>query len=313
VGLSSFRVVCLGNVLVDVLVKPVEKLPPKGGLLSVKRVEMALGGCASNTAVALSRLGVSTSLWGKVGRDHFSDFALQQLRQAGVETSGMRRDPNVSTSATVVLVDSRARRSFLHSVAANDHIQRRDLDLSNLSTFSHLHIGGYFLFPKLDGKPMARILQAAKKRGLTTSLDTAWDLKGRWMKALKPCLPFLDYFMPSEREVKKLLGHQQTVKAAKAFLNLGARCVVIKRGEKGSAFFNREGLELHVPALKTKVVDTTGAGDCFCAGFIKGLSLGWNLKDCLRLGNGAGACAVSKLGATAGIESFGQVRGRIKK
>ena len=310
---NSFRVVCLGNVLVDVLVKPVEKLPSKGGLLPVERVEMALGGCASNTAVALSRLGVSTSLWGKVGRDHFSDFALSQLKRAKVESSGMRRDPKVSTSATVVLVDSKARRSFLHSVAANDHIHRSDLNLSGLSAFKHLHIGGYFLFPKLDGRPMAGILKAAQEAGLTTSLDTAWDLKGRWMKALKPCLPFLDYFMPSEREVKKLLGHQQTVKAAKSFLELGARCVVIKQGEKGSTLLNREGLELRVPAFKAKVVDTTGAGDCFCAGFIKGLSLGWNLRECLRLGNAAGACAVSKLGATAGIESFGQVRRWIKK
>src|SRR5258708_7150944 len=120
--MRPFRVVCLGNVLVDVLVKPVDVLPRKGELLPVDQVEVALGGCASNTALALSRLGIRTSLWGKVGREHFSSFALQQLRQGGVETSGMRVDPKVSTSATLVLVDSKARRSFLHSMAANDHI-----------------------------------------------------------------------------------------------------------------------------------------------------------------------------------------------
>ncbi len=307
-GEDSFRVVCLGNVLVDVLVKPVEKLPPKGGLLAVKQVEMALGGCASNTALALSRLGVPTSLWGKVGKDHFSEFAIKELKRGGVEVSGMQVDSKVSTSATVVLVDSKGRRSFLHSVAANDHIHRRDLDLSNLSTFSHLHIGGYFLFPRLDGAPMAGILRTAQKAGLTTSLDTAWDMKNRWMKALKPCLPYLDYFMPSEREVKKLLGHTQSRKAAATFLKLGARCVILKLGEKGSYLRHSNGREFLVPAFKTKVVDTTGAGFCFCAGFIKGLSLRLNLRDCLRMGNAAGACAVSKLGATAGIVSFGQVK-----
>jgi len=309
---EPFKVACLGNVLVDVLVRPVDTLPPKGGLLPVDQVEVALGGCASNTALALSRLGVKTSLWGKVGRDHFSDFALQQLRQGDVETSGMRIDPKVSTSATLVLVDSKARRSFLHSVAANDHIHKKDLKLSKLSTFKHLHVGGYFLFPWLDGAPMAGILHEAQRKGLTTSLDTAWDLKNRWMKALKPCLPFLDYFMPSEREVKKLLGHIQTRKAALAFLKLGAKCVIIKQGEKGSYLLHQNGREFHVPAFKAKAVDTTGAGDCFCAGFIKGLSLRWSYRDCLRLGNAAGACAVSRLGATAGLQSFRQVVSLLK-
>lgn len=155
---------------------------------------------------------------------------------------------------------------------------------------------------------MAAILRQAQKKGLTTSLDTAWDMKNRWMKALKPCLPYLDYFVPSEREVKMLLGYTNPVRAAKAFLTLGAKCVVIKMGEKGSYLMNRQGESLHVPAFKSRVVDTTGAGDCFCAGFIKGLSLGWPLKQCLQLGNAAGACAVSALGATAGLKSFQQAK-----
>jgi sugar/nucleoside kinase (ribokinase family) len=268
---------------------------------------MALGGCASNTAVALSRLGVSTSLWGKLGQDPFSEFALRELKKAKVDVSRMRVDPKVSTSATVVLVDSQARRSFLHSVAANDHIHEKDVNISRLSVFSHLHVGGYFLFPRLDGPPMAKILRAAQERGLTTSLDTAWDLKDRWMKALKPCLPHLDFFMPSEREVKKLLGHTQAKKAARTFLGLGAQCVVLKLGEKGSYLLHRNGREYFVKAPKVKVVDTTGAGDCFCAGFIKGLSLRWSFREALKLGNAAGACAVSALGATTGINSFGQV------
>ncbi len=310
---SSFRVVCLGNVLVDVLVKPVNRLPPPGGLLAVDHVEMALGGCASNTALALRRLGVPTSLWGKVGQDPFSSFAMTELRQAQVDVSGMVEDSRVSTSATVVLVDSKARRSFLHSVAANDHIHEKDVRLSHFSRFSHLHVGGYFLFPRLDGPPMARILKAAQKRGLTTSLDTAWDMKNRWMKALKPCLPYLDYFMPSEREEKMLLGHINPVRAAKAFLALGAKCVIVKMGEKGSFLMTRQGERHHVPAFEPRVVDTTGAGDCFCAGFIKGLSLGRDLRRCLQLGNAAGACAVSALGATTGLRSFAQIHDYLKR
>jgi sugar/nucleoside kinase (ribokinase family) len=305
---KPYRVVCLGNVLVDILVKPVQKLPPVGGLLPVDRVEMALGGCASNTALALSRLGVPTSLWGKLGRDFFSEFALKELVKGKVEVSGLSIDPQCSTSATVVLVDPKAQRSFLHSVAANDHIYRRDIQTSKLSRFSHLHIGGYFLFPALDGRPMADILRIAQQKGLTTSMDTAWDLKNRWMKVLKPCLPYLDHFMPSEREVKQLLGHNRAVAAAQAFIQMGAKTVILKLGEKGCYFLDRHGNEFKVPAFKAKVVDTTGAGDSFCAGFIKGLSLGWDVESCLKLGNAAGACAVEALGATAGIQKWAQIR-----
>jgi sugar/nucleoside kinase (ribokinase family) len=159
----------------------------------------------------------------------------------------------------------------------------------------------------LDGPRMAKVLKAAQARGLTTSLDTAWDLKGKWLKTLKPCLPFLDYFMPSEREVKMLLGHVQTAKAARAFQKMGAKNVVLKLGEKGSYLLSRSGAEIKVPAFKAKVVDTTGAGDAFCAGFLKGLSLGLDDRGCLRLGNAAGARAVEALGATAGVKSFQQL------
>jgi sugar/nucleoside kinase (ribokinase family) len=311
--LKPFCVICLGNVLVDILVKPVDRLPPQGSLLPVDHIELAMGGCASNTAIALSRLGVSTSLWGKLGRDDFGNFALGQLKREGVEASGIVKDPKVSTSATIVLVHSNAQRSFLHSMAANDEIALKDIRFSRLDGFSHLHVGGYFLFPALDGPRMAKVLRAARQKGLTTSLDTAWDLNGQWMKTLKPCLPYLDYFMPSEREVKRLVGHANPSRAARTFQKLGARNVIIKLGEKGSYALGPNGVQTRVPAFKAKVVDTTGAGDCFCAGFIKGLLQGLSLQECLRLGNAMGALAVTALGATAGLKSFRQLKARLSR
>jgi sugar/nucleoside kinase (ribokinase family) len=307
---NKYNVACLGNVLVDVLVKPVQAFPRLGELLPVDRVEVAMGGCASNTAIVLRRLGVSTALWGKIGRDFFGDYALKNLRETGVDVSALRRDPKASTSATLVLVNSRGQRSFLHALAANDHIAENDIPLKKLGGFQHLHVGGYFLFPRLDGRPMAQILRLARSKGLTTSLDTAWDLKGRWLKALQPCLPHLDYFMPSEREVKKMLGHCRLKEAGRFFTSRGVGCSIIKLGEKGAYLQTRSGGEIQAPAFKAKVVDTTGAGDSFCAGFIKGLSMGRDLGECLKLANTAGASAVEALGATTGIRSFRQILSR---
>ncbi len=303
-----FKVICLGNVLVDVLAKPVDRLPKRGSLLPVERIELSMGGCASNTAIVLARLGVKVDLWGKLGLDDFGDYALKQLKREGIGVSGIRLSKEVSTSATIVVVHSDAQRSFLHSMAANDEIGPKDIRFSAFDGASHLHVGGYFLFPALDGPRMAKILKAAQQKGLTTSLDTAWDLSGRWLKTLKPCLPYLGYFMPSEREVKMMLGHTNPAKAAKTFQKMGAKNVVLKLGEKGSYMLAESGEEIRVPAFKTKVVDTTGAGDAFCAGFIKGLSMGSDLKEALRLGNAAGAAAVTALGATAGIKSFVQMK-----
>jgi len=307
VRFSNTRVLCLGNVVVDVLAYPVDALPPKGGMTLVEDIRMALGGCASNTAVALAKMGASVSLCAKVGRDPMGDFAVEGLRQAGVDAGPVLRCPKTPTGATVVLVDSKAQRSFLHSVASNAELSSREVTPRLLKGFDFLHVGGYFLFPGLDGVPMGRLLKSAKQFGLVTALDTAWDIHGRWMKALAPCLPHLDYFLPSEREVRHLVGPLSPRRAAEVFLRRGAGCVVIKMGEKGAYLRHREGWEIHQPATKTKAVDTTGAGDCFCAGFLKGLTLGFSLPDCLKTACASGSLAVETLGATTGIRSWRQV------
>jgi sugar/nucleoside kinase (ribokinase family) len=304
---SNTHILCLGNVVVDVLAYPVDALPPKGGMTLVKDIRMALGGCASNTAVALAKMGTSVSLCAKVGQDPMGNFAVEELRRAGVDVAPVLRCPKTPTGATVVLVDSKAQRSFLHSVASNAELSPREVTPRLLKGFDFLHVGGYFLFPGLDGAPMGRLLKSAQQRGLVTVLDTAWDIHGRWMKALAPCLPHLDYFLPSEREVRHLVGRLSPRRAAEVFLRRGAGCVVIKMGEKGAYLRHKEGWELHQPARKTKAVDTTGAGDCFCAGFLKGLTLGFALPDCLKIACASGSLTVQVLGATSGIRSWEQV------
>ncbi len=306
--IANARVLCLGNVVVDLLATPVDALPPRGGMSLVREIRMALGGCASNTAVALAKMGTQVALCAKVGKDPMGDFAVENLRRHGVDTRFVSRCPKTPTGATMVLVDSRAQRSFLHSVASNAELSAREVDAGRWRGFGFLHVGGYFLFPGLDGAPMGRLLREAQRQGMTTSLDTAWDIEGRWMRALAPCLPYLDYVLPSEREARYLVGRVPPRKAAEALLRRGARCVVIKKGERGAYLRHRDGWEIQRPAFRAKAVDTTGAGDCFCAGFLKGLTLGKGPTECLALGCAAGSLAVRVLGATEGIPSWERVR-----
>jgi sugar/nucleoside kinase (ribokinase family) len=254
-------------------------------------------------------MGARVAVAGRVGDDAYGRFVVGELARAGVDTRFVGTDPKVPTSATLVLIDRRGQRSFLHSMAANAELRRRDIRPSMFRGFRHLHVGGYFLFPGLDGAPMASLLRSARKGGLVTSLDTAWDIEGRWMRALRPCLPHLDYFMPSELEARQLLGHADPVRAARFFRGQGVGCFILKRGSRGASLFTRDGRRSDQRACRVRAVDTTGAGDCFCAGFIRGLSLGWDPVRSLRLACAAGACAVREVGATRGIRSFRQVAG----
>lgn len=133
------------------------------------------------------------------------------------------------------------------------------------------------------------------------------------MRALTPVLPYLDIFMPSEAEARRLAGRRTPRQLAEFFQRRGVGCFVLKQGARGSYARDARGREIRAPAFRVPVRDATGAGDCFCAGFLKGFSLGLSLGECLILGNAAGACAVSALGATTGLRSFAQLRRLVQR
>lgn len=306
------KVACLGNVLADIVVHPIKRFPKPGLLESVGEIQLFLGGCAANTAAALAKLGVSTFLIAKVGRDVLGDFVEKELKKTGVRLEHMRRDARRPTSATVVLVDAEGERSFLHALAANAELTVKDLLSVEWKRFTHVHLGGYFLFPGLDGEPLARLLRKIRALGVRISLDTAWDLQNRWMKALEPCLPYVDVLFTSRREVEKLTGEPPGEKAAEVFWKKGARAVVMKDGARGALWFSR-GMRLRQAAFQVLVRDTTGAGDCFCAGFLAAWGRGLPPDLCLKWGCAAGALAVQELGAVTGLRSLTQLKRLVQK
>ena len=144
-------------------------------------------------------------------------------------------------------------------------------------------------------------------------MDTAWDYEGIWLDKISEALPYLDIFMPSIAEAKKLAGvddddgYREIAARLKA---LGPKNIVVKLGNKGAYMLTENGEEMLAPTYTSiKPVDTTGAGDAFCAGFIAGLSLGKAYDECLRLGNAVGTSCVRKIGASAGILSMRETLG----
>lgn len=283
----------------DVLVRPVDQWPESGSLQFVDALEVHSGGCAVNTAIGLERLGLKVSVVGQVGRDAFGDFLLGVLQANHMATDGVRRVDR-GTSGSVAVVSSSGERTFLHHIGAN----RTDSgDLGSWRTepgARHLHVGGAFLLPGLDGEPMARLLERARAQGMTTSVDTAFDFSGQWMHLLRPVLPYVDYFLPSYAEAKALTGCDDPWHQADALLQLGAGTVAIKLGDQGAVVANANG-RWQVDALKVAAVDATGAGDAWVAGFLDGLLAGWPLAAAALWGNAQGAASVGRAGATTGV------------
>ncbi len=296
-------VACVGGLVADVVGKPIEQMPSRGTLALVDRMELHTGGCAANTAVALAKLGVPTYLIGKVGKDGFGDFLIQKMRQQGVNAEGVVRDDTASTSATMVMVHTDGERTFLHHLGANATLTLQDISLHNIYQARILHIAGAFLVPALDGPPTAQLLAEAKQHGVITCMDTAWDASGKWMQTLGPCLPFLDYFVPSLVEAEHLSGRRAPAEMARLFQKLGAGVVVIKMGQEGCFVRTTAGEEWFQPALPVPMIDALGAGDAWSAGLLAGIMEDLPLRDAVQLANGTGAACVTALGATTGIHS----------
>jgi sugar/nucleoside kinase (ribokinase family) len=295
-------VVCLGILVADAIARPVDDVPPRGALELVDEISLHGGGCALNTASALVRLGLTSAVVGKVGADPFGDFILQLLDERGVDRRAVLQDAGVSTSATVVLVDSGGERTFLHLPGANGRVCLEELDEDVLFSGRVLHIAGALVMPDLDGGPTAAVLTQAKARGLTTSLDTVWDATGRWERLL-PSLPHLDLFVPSLAEGSAISGRPQPESVAAWLRERGVGTVALKLGADG-CFVASEEFEGYVAAPAVTAVDGTGAGDAFAAGLLYGRLAGWPLERAAALGNAAGALASTAVGAVEGVRGL---------
>jgi len=308
-------VACIGILVADVIAKPVDSIPKPGLLERIDSIAIYSGGCAMSAGIDMSKIGLRTAVLGKVGNDSFGSFLCGELEKYNVETAGIAIDRNIQSSASVVISASNGERSFLHVVGANGTFCYDDINWDIIEDSRIVFVAGTMLMDAFDGADCARVLKKCKEMGKTTVLDTAWDSKGRWMNVLKPCMPYIDVFMPSIDEAIELAGGEKDpAKIADIFFDLGVRQVVIKLGSQGC--YLRETKEAEgvvIPCFKVKAVDTTGAGDSFCAGFLSGMAKGLSFTECGRFANAVGAHCVQAMGASTGIRSYEEIQEFIRK
>lgn len=304
----SASIVCFGLLVADCVTATVDKLPERGTLEIVDRVELHVGGCAANTAISLAKLGANVTLLGGVGTDGLGDFILNTVRSSGVNTDGVRRFANIPTAATTVCVHSDAERSFLHVPGANAIFLSSDTDWEAVSGATIFHIAGPQLMGALEAENgIAIIAQEAKRRGMVVTLDTVMNPRSLGWKAIKDALPFIDWFLPSHAEARALSGEYDPELQTQFFRSAGATNIAIKLGKSGCFVSPHTAQSFTVPAFPVKPVDSLGAGDAWVAGFLLGIQRGWNTLKTAQFANAVGASAVQAYGATTGIHTEAEI------
>jgi sugar/nucleoside kinase (ribokinase family) len=300
-------ILCVGQFVADVVVRPVNALPVPGRTDLVQDLEVVAGGCAANTAAVLAKLGTKVRLAALIGKDPLGDAALADLKQTGVCLDAVLRDQTEPTSAVLVLVTDHGERSFIYRRGGMDVFSNRHLPDVVLKSAKIVHVGGALKLRTLD---LEELFTRLKAFGATTSIDTDWDSHGLWMERLQAALPKTDYLFTNDDEAAMLTGKTKPREAAQALLSRGARVVIIKRGERGAMLFSSSET-LDLPAYGVDVKDTTCAGDAFVAGFLFGLDRGNSWSEAMRLANAAGALCTTRI-SHRGVTSLAALQDLIR-
>jgi sugar/nucleoside kinase (ribokinase family) len=261
---------------------------------------LELGGSADIFAAQFAALGGSAGVIGCAGRDALGRFAVDRLRDLGVDASRVRQHPDLPTGLGVALVE-RGDRAILTALGTIDAVGPDELTDALLAACRHWHIASYFLLRRLRPAWPAW-LERCRQAGVTTSLDTNWDPDGRW-DGVDDLLPLVDVFLPNEAEALAITGARDA-EAAGQLLACRGRVAVVKLGERGAlacAGGRSWHREARAPAL---IIDAVGAGDCFDAGFVRAWQLGKSMDECLAWG---ARCA------EASLESAGGFAGRLRE
>ena len=293
-------VVCAGVAVADHICTPIAWMPAAGELIRADELILNIGGCASNAAMDLARLGVRSAICGRVGDDVFGRFVAETLSDHGVDTRFLAVDPDRATSQTLIVNVRGEDRRFIHSFGANAGLSAADLDAALDPPPRVLYVGGYLILPGLDAGALAERFARARRLGVTTVLDVATPGPGDYLRHLRPVLPETDVFLPNSDEAALILGESDPIRQALAFRDLGARRVVITRGEHGSIAVS-DTLRARLKAFPVTFVDGSGGGDAFDAGYIAGLLDDLDELGCLRLASAIGASCVRAVGTTAGV------------
>ncbi|GGK66873.1 sugar kinase [Planomonospora parontospora subsp. parontospora] len=295
-------VVTLGVHIVDVLARPVESIPAGQDTHLLEQIRITAAGAAAGTAVDLAKLGVPVASAGAVGDDELGDFLLMVMGRHGVDVTGIVRRPGEQTAASILPIRPDGGRPSFHVPGANLGLSAADVDPERLRAVRVLHLGGMDVTWGLHDSAFFALLDEVRAAGTVVTMDLLSNMPDLVLGA-KAFLPHVDYVLPNEEQALMMSGRAGADEAAAALLAEGPRGVVVTLGGEGSLVATASET-VRLPALDVAVVDTTGCGDAYCAGFIAGLAGGRGVLDAARLGTEVAARVAGGLGSDAGLDDL---------
>jgi sugar/nucleoside kinase (ribokinase family) len=296
----QLEVLSAGIIVADHVCTPITHLPAAGELVMADGMLLTIGGCAANAAVDLAKMQVPVGIVGRVGGDVFGRVVTEMLRDAGVETSHIQASAGADTSQTLIVNVRNQDRRFIHTFGANRDFRAADIPLPLLERVKVLYLGGYLLMPGVTQEELISVFAAARERGVKTVLDIAIPHQGEYLSRLDRLLPHVDVFLPNDHEAEMITGEKDSLKQADVFCKLGAGTTIITMGQQGSILV-RKDMRLRAGVYDVPMVDASGGGDAFDAGYICGMLRGLDAEGCLRIASALGASCVRAIGTTPGV------------
>ena len=296
--MSSFDMVGFGALNLDKIFK-VNRLAKAEEESFIEDYAEACGGSAANTAIGLARLGCKVGFIGKVGCDREGDLLLKDFHDEGVDTAGTIRAEQGKSGSVMGFVDKKGARALYIDSGVNDTITLDDVNTRYALRAQFLHLTSFV--GETSFQTQKRLLDALPEN-VKVSFDPGALYARKGYAAVEPILRRTYVLMPNAIEIGLLTGKLDYCKAADLMVGQGVKIVAVKLGANGC--YVTDGHERHlIEALNVKVVDTTGAGDAFCAGFLYGLINEKSLEECGRLGNLVASRCIMQMGARAGLPS----------
>lgn len=300
----------LGDVNPDLVMRGGDVVPAFGQAERVvEEATLTIGGSGAILACGAARLGLRVALCGLVGDDLFGRFMCDALRERQVDIRGLVVDPDGVTGITVVLA-APGDRAMLTATGSMGSLRIESVDRELLDAARHVHVSSYFLQSGL-WPDLQHVFDDVHRRGGTTSVDPNWDPSGMWDAGVMRLLPHTDVFLPNAMEAMQL-AHISDLDEAIRRLRAETSMVVVKQGA-GGALASTTGETAQMPSIPAQVVDATGAGDSFDAGFLTAWLADMPLERCLAIGNACGALSTRVVGGTSGQATMDEVLEAIER
>ena len=294
--MTKFDVIGFGALNVDMLFK-VDKLASAEEESFIEDYKEECGGSAANAIVGLARLGCKVGFIGKVANDREGKIQLDSFKAEGVDTSGIVEAPKGRSGSVMGFVDRKGARALYINSGVNDLVEPREIKWEYVSQTKFLHLSSFV--GEKSFRAQKKLLSALPE-GVKISLDPGSLYAQKGFAIIEPIIRNSYVFMPNAFELEQLTGEEDFRKGADYMIAMGVKIVAVKLGSKGC--YVTDGQEkLTVEPFKVKAVDTTGAGDAFCAGFLYGLIHEKSLYECGQLGNFVASRSVMVMGARAGL------------